>query len=439
MEITPLKQARCRIRVPGDKSISHRAAILGSLADGKTIIRNYSTGQDCLSTLSCLSLMGVEYNLGRDSLGQSSVEIQGMGLRGLKEPRDVLDCGNSGTTMRLLSGVLAGQEFLSVLTGDSSLRNRPMDRIVNPLRQMGARIDGRDRGRKAPLCLRGGNLSPLSDYRLPVASAQVKSCIMLAALFAYGTTSIIEPKQSRDHTERMLPLFGVPATVSDRVIRVHPEPGLKACDVDVPGDMSSAAFWIALGAILPGSEVTVEGVGLNPLRAGFVRVLRRMGCALEVDDRTPPGGTEPVGDIRVAASRLKGAEVGPDEIPAMLDEVPLLGVCAALAEGTTVVKGAQELRYKESDRIAAVVANLRAMGADAEETDDGFIVRGRESLRGGAIKTGGDHRIAMAFAIAGLAARGTTVLDDADCISISYPEFADVLRDLYASEEAAHV
>jgi 3-phosphoshikimate 1-carboxyvinyltransferase len=354
----------------------------------------------------------------------------------LKEPGDVLDCGNSGTTMRLLSGILAGQAFLSVLTGDASLRSRPMRRIAEPLRLMGAHVDGRDGGERAPLVIRGGRLKGLECYHMPVASAQVKSCALLAGLFASGTTTIVEPAPSRDHTERMLPLFGAATCVENGHVSVAGGQTLHGTAVDVPGDVSSAAFWLVLGSMLPQFEVTVLGIGLNPSRTGVLDVLRRMGCRLDVHQtRLDP---EPLADVRVTGDRLSGVEISPRDVPSLQDELPVLAVAAAMAEGVTVVTGASELRHKESDRISATVENLRAMGASVEERPDGFIIDGTGRLRGASIRTRGDHRIAMAFAIAGLVADGETVLDDVECIDISYPGFMDVVNRISSGGDVLH-
>lgn len=429
LTVRKASMARCVLRVPGDKSISHRAALLGSLACGETTIQHYSPGQDCETTLRCVEALG-----GRvERLGETVV-VHGTGE--LHEPGDVLDCGNSGTTMRLLSGILAGQGFLSVLTGDASLRSRPMRRIAEPLRLMGAHVDGRDGGERAPLVIRGGRLKGLEGYHMPVASAQVKSCVLLAGLFASGTTTIVEPAPSRDHTERMLPLFGASTCVMDGRVSVAGGQTLHGTAIDVPGDVSSAAFWLALGSMLPQSEVTVLGVGLNPSRAGLLDVLRRMGCRLDV--HLTCHDPEPAADVRVTGNRLSGVEILPHDVPSLLDELPVLAVAAAMAEGVTVVRGASELRHKESDRISAIVENLRAMGAKIEERPDGFVIEGTGRLRGAGIRTRGDHRIAMAFAIAGLVADGDTVLDDVDCIDISYPGFIEVVNRISSGGDVFH-
>lgn len=440
----------CVLTVPGDKSISHRAALLGSLACGTTTIHNYSPGQDCQTTLQCVTELGA-----RVERVAGVVLVHGAGAGGLKEPANVLDCGNSGTTMRLLSGVLAGQDFFSVLTGDESLRSRPMRRIAAPLRLMGATVDGREGGDRAPLTIRGGRLQALAQYHTPVASAQVKSCVLLAGLFASGMTTVIEPALSRDHTERMLPLFGANVEARDRQVSVLGGQELHATTLRVPGDISSAAFWLVLGAMVPGAEVTVLGAGLNPSRTGVINVLRRMGCRLEMNPAgawaesgctcARPGhgcagaGPEPVADVRVTGGPLSGVEIPPEEVLALLDEIPVLAVAAAIAKGTTVVRGASELRHKESDRIAATVENLRAMGASISEMPDGFIIEGTGRLTGANIRTRGDHRVAMAFAIAGLVAGGDTTLDDVECINISYPGFMEIVQQVSSRGEVTIV
>ncbi|MCR4398776.1 MAG: 3-phosphoshikimate 1-carboxyvinyltransferase [Firmicutes bacterium] len=438
MEITGCSRIRARVGVPGDKSISHRAAMIGAIAEGETILANFSPGADCLATLDCLRALGVaiECPPGR-------VSIRGVGLSGLREPADILDCGNSGTTMRLLAGILAGQSFVSVLTGDASLRNRPMGRIIQPLRRMGATVDGRENGSKAPLFIRGPSpergcgLLPLRDYTLPVASAQLKSCLMFAGLYARGTTTLLETTPSRDHTERILRLFGAKVRATGGSIGVDGFPRLQARHLEIPGDISSAAFWLAAAAISPGSEVLVESVGLNRLRSGFLHALRRMGCPVEVSPAKD--GWEPSGDVRAVGGTLHGIEITPEEVPSLIDEIPLVAVCAAVARGKTIVRGANELRHKECDRISAVIENLTEMGVPCGETPDGFWVEGVDRLRGGFIRTHGDHRIAMAFAVAALAAEGETVIDDADCVSVSYPGFFEVLGRLSESDSAGRV
>ncbi|MGB9866979.1 MAG: 3-phosphoshikimate 1-carboxyvinyltransferase [Bacillota bacterium] len=433
-----VKGLNVQVSVPGDKSISHRAALLGAMARGKTHVLGFAPGLDCWATLQCIKALGVQVHV-----QGSEVLIDSPGAFALQEPSNVLDCMNSGTTMRLMSGVLAGQPFMSVLTGDSSLRNRPMARVVEPLRAMGARVDGRCGGTKAPLYIRGpagtrSHLKPLRDYRLPVASAQVKSCLLLAGLLADGETTILETVPTRDHTERMLGLFGA-SIATERcsegtLVRVHGPQRLAPAQVEVPGDFSSAAFWLAAGAIVPESTVTVTNVGLNPLRTGFLAALRDMGCDVEVRLR-PAISWEPVGDVTVSASSLKAIQVLPEQVPSMVDEIPVLAVCAAMAQGTTCVRGAGELRHKESDRISAIVQNLRAMGASAGELEDGFWVEGGRPLRGARVNTMGDHRIAMAFAVAALVAEGDTVLDHPSCIDVSYPGFLGQLNEVVGKEK----
>jgi 3-phosphoshikimate 1-carboxyvinyltransferase len=429
MRVKPVRKVQAELTVPADKSISHRAGLLSALAAGTTHIINYSPGQDCASTLRCISVLGA--NVDRQG---NDLFVTGAGIDGLREAADVLDCGNSGTTMRLLSGILAGQPFHSVLTGDASLRSRPMRRVLDPLRQMGASVDGRGGGQLAPISIRGGGLRALDAFQMPVASAQVKSCILLASLFTDGTTTVIEQERSRDHTERMLPLFGARVTVHGKNISMPGHQELRACQLEIPGDVSSAAFWIAAGAMLADSSVKVRHVGLNPLRAGFIEVLKRAGCRI---DCSPTGGDwEEISDVSVEGSAIGPFDVHPEEVPTLIDEVPMLAVCAAMAEGTSVFYGASELRHKECDRISAVVENLRAMGVEADELPDGFAVHGRGRLRGANIKTHGDHRIAMAFAIAGLVATGETILDDIGCIDISYPGFTGILHQLSERGEA---
>lgn len=433
---------KVQVSVPGDKSISHRAALMATLAEGETRISGFAPGRDCAATLQCIRALGVRVCSSGDE-----VVIQSHGPFSLQEPGDVLDCMNSGTTMRLISGILAAQPFMSVLTGDSSLRNRPMARIVEPLRKMGATVDGRCGGTRAPLYIRGpagrgtrreSCLTPLKGYRLPVASAQVKSCLILAGLLADGETTIVETVPTRDHTERMLRLFGALMDTEPcpegTLISVHGPQTLKPATVKVPGDFSSAAFWLAAGAITPDSTVTVTGVGLNPLRTGFLEALRAMGCEIHLSC-VEWNSWEPVGNVTVTTSELRAIEVAPEQVPSMVDEIPVLAVCAAMARGRSVIRGAGELRHKESDRISAIVHNLRAMGANAGELEDGLWVEGGRPLRGTLIRTMGDHRIAMAFAVAGLVAEGQTVLDNAQCIDVSYPGFLSQLQELAGKEK----
>ncbi|OPY58922.1 MAG: 3-phosphoshikimate 1-carboxyvinyltransferase 1 [Pelotomaculum sp. PtaU1.Bin035] len=423
LHVLPAETLRGTAAVPGDKSISHRAVMLGALAEGDTIVENFLPGEDCLSTIDCFRKLGVEIE-GPDNC---MVKVHGRGPGGLTEPEDVLNAGNSGTTMRLLLGILAGQSFFSVITGDVSLRSRPMARVIGPLEQMGARIGGRQGGNFAPLAVRGGQLKPFI-YSSPVASAQVKSSVLLAGLFADGVTAVIEPHRSRDHTERMLKHFGAAVEISGNTVQVSGHPRLKGQRVIVPGDISSAAFFIVAASIVPGSDITLPGVGVNQTRSGILDVLLEMGAGIELLNQRVEGG-EPVADIRVRYNgRLTGVTVEGDTIPRLIDEVPVLAVAAATAEGVTKIRNAAELRVKESDRIATVAAMLGKFGADVEELPDGLLLRGGRPLEGVICESHGDHRIAMAAAVAGLIAYGETVVRGAECIDISFPGFASVLK-----------
>ena len=412
-----------RLRVPPDKSISHRAAILGALACGRTVAAPFLRSQDCLSTLRCLRSLGVEAELAGEVL-----TLQGRGPDAWREPAAPLDAGNSATTLRLLAGALAARPFSSVLDGDASLRGRPMGRIVRPLRLMGARISGGEGGESPPLRISGGELTGI-EYRLEVDSAQVKSALLLAGLQARGRTRIIGGRASRDHTERMLLLMGAHLAFDDEGGMSITPSRLRGADIAVPGDISSAAFLLAAAALLPSSRLCLEDVGLNPARAGFLSVLNSMG-ALVMESNYRELSHEPRGDLEVRSAELSGVEVEGSRIPAMIDEVPLLAVLGCRARGETVVRGAEELRVKESDRIGAICGELRKMGADIEERADGFIVRGPVELAGARVRSHGDHRIAMALAVAGLAARGETVVDGWECVDISFPSFAETLRGL---------
>ena len=416
------------LTVPGDKSISHRSVMFGSLAEGTTEITHFLTGADCLSTISCFRKMGTQIDISGDS-----VLVNGKGLHGLQKPDDILDCGNSGTTTRLLSGILAGQPFDSVLTGDSSIQKRPMNRVIRPLREMGADISSfRDTG-CAPLSVHGAQLHGIS-YDSPVASAQVKSCILLAGLYADSPTTVTEPALSRDHTERMLTQLGAKLTAFSKnglpAVTIEPDPLLEANRIDVPGDISSAAYFLVGASLVPGSEVVLNNVGINPTRDGILRVLQEMGADIAVENVR--FGGEPSADLVIRSSSLHGTTVAGELIPTLIDEIPVIAIAAAAAEGTTVIKDAAELKVKESDRIALVVEGLQKMGADAEATDDGMIIHGGKPLHGAAIDTHGDHRLAMSFAIASLIAEGETTFSDIDCVSISYPGFFEDLRKLQA-------
>lgn len=427
LHIKPASPLRGTVAVPGDKSISHRAVMLGALADGETVIEHFLPGEDCLSTIDCFKKLGVEITGPEDGV----VRVLGRGLDSLTEPADVLDAGNSGTTMRLILGILAGQPFFSVITGDASLRRRPMARVARPLSLMGGWIEGRHNGNLAPLAVRGGGLKPI-EYTSPVASAQVKSAVLLAGLFAGGETVVTEPHCSRDHTERMLRYFGADVKVSGSTVRVKGRPRLTGRKVSVPGDISSAAFLMVAASAVPGSDLTLTGVGINPTRSGIIDVLKNMGAGIELQNPREEGG-EPVADIRVRyTGKLSGVPVGGEMIPRLIDEVPVLVVAAALAEGKTEIRDAAELKVKESNRIATVAGLLTGFGADVEELPDGLLVRGGRPLRGCACESHGDHRIAMAAAVAGLLAEGETVVRGAGCIDVSFPGFPHVLKSIQA-------
>lgn len=409
-------------RVPGDKSISHRAVMLGGISQGKTKIKGFLTGEDCLSTLRCFKQMGVDV----EETGDVMV-IKGKGLCGLREPEDVLNAGNSGTTMRLMSGILSGQSFMSVVTGDSSLRNRPMDRIAVPLRQMGARIEGREGGRKAPLVIQGGELKGI-HYQMPVASAQVKSAVLLAGLYADGETSVTEIRPSRDHTERMLKAFGGNLVVRG-LTRTIVTGELKGDEVEVPGDISSAAFLMVAAACLPGSDITIESVGLNPTRAGIIKVLQQMGADISIHNQRETGG-EPLGNVRIQGGQLQGIDIGEDLVPSLIDEIPIIAVAASCATGITRITGARELRVKETDRISAMAEELKNIGVQVETLEDGMVIEGPQKIKGGLTHSHGDHRIAMAMAVAGLLAASSVTVENPECIAVSFPGFEEVLRQL---------
>ena len=415
------------VRVPGDKSISHRALMLGAIAEGVTRVTNWLPAGDCQATLRCVRALGVPI----EQHDATTLTVHGVGCDGLQPPRQRLDCQGSGTTMRLLAGILAGRPFTSTLDGHDGLRRRPMRRIIEPLRQMGADVAGRD-GRFPPLQLRGGNLHGI-DYRLPVASAQVKSCILLAGLFADGLTTIREPGPARDHTERMLQAMGADLRIEGPTITLVPQPApLRPLTLQVPGDFSSAAFLLVAGAIVPGSRIVIEDVGGNPTRTGLLDVLYAMGARIDVEDQGESGG-EPLIDLAVRSGDLQGAQVDGPLVVRMIDEFPILAVAATQAGGKTVVRDAGELRVKETDRIAAVAAELRKMGAEIEEKPDGFVMHGPTTLQGAVVDSHGDHRLAMALAVAGLVAEGETIVEGAEVISDSYPGFVETLQGLGAS------
>ncbi|HXG42690.1 MAG TPA: 3-phosphoshikimate 1-carboxyvinyltransferase [Dehalococcoidia bacterium] len=427
--VAPARRLRGTLSPPGDKSISHRAAILNALAQGEVLVENFQRGADCLATLRCLDLLGVRWRW----QGAEAVAIEGVGLDGLREPPAPLDCRNSGTTMRLLAGVLAGQPFFSVLTGDASLRSRPMGRIAGPLRAMGAQVWGRQGGQLAPLAISGRRPLRSLEHRLPVASAQVKSCLLLAGLYGDGDTTVQEPGPSRDHTERMLAAMGVRLERRDGLVRLSPPTGgLQPLSLRVPGDFSAAAFWLVAAACHPDAEVRLQGVGINPTRTGLLDALRLMGADISLQEQRT-WGAEPVADIVVRSSRLRGIEVGGEMVPRLIDEVPLLALAGCFAEGETVIRDAAELRVKESDRLRATARELRRLGAQVEELPDGLRVRGGIRLRGCRVRSYGDHRLAMALAVAGLLASGETVIGNPDVVSVSYPNFWRDLERLASS------
>ncbi|NBH77863.1 3-phosphoshikimate 1-carboxyvinyltransferase [Clostridiaceae bacterium] len=411
---------RGTVTVPGDKSISHRAVMLGALADGETHISGFLMGEDCLSTIDCFRKMGVQIDV-RDG----GVTVHGVGLHGLRAPEGPLYTGNSGTTTRLLSGILAAQPFPVSMTGDASIEQRPMGRIITPLREMGADIRGRD-GKYCPLHIAPAALHGVR-YEMPVASAQLKSAILLAGLYADGVTEVVEPAPSRDHTERMLRAMGVQVEQDGCRVAVHAPLALRACSIEVPGDISSAAFFLAAGAIVTGSELTVKNVGINPTRDGVLEVLRAMGA--DITCTNVRDAAEPVADLTVRASALHGTEIGGPLIPRLIDELPVLAAAAAFAEGETVIRDAQELKVKESNRIAAMVAELTRAGVDCTETADGMVIRGGRP-RGAAFETYRDHRIAMSMAVLALGAAGESEILDPGVVSISYPGFFDTLRQI---------
>lgn len=405
------------ITPPGDKSISHRAVLLNSIASGRATISNFSFGDDCLATINCLRALGV-----RIEERLPSLEVYGVGFGGLKEASDVLNAANSGTTMRLLAGLLAAQPFLSIITGDASLRSRPMGRVIQPLRLMGAEVWGRERDTLPPLVIRGGKLRGV-EYSLPVASAQLKSALLIAALFAQGKTAIKEPASSRDHTERMLRAMGARLETRELEIALYPSAeALKPLNIQIPGDLSSAAYWLVAGAIHSQARVKVIGCGINPTRSGLLEALQAMGARLRIENRREEGG-ESVADLIVESSKLRGIELGGKIIPRLIDEIPVLAVAACVAQGTTVIKDASELRVKETDRISHTVSELTKMGARAEELPDGMVIKGGGRLRGAEVDSHGDHRLAMTLGVAALVAQGETILQDAECVKISYPDF----------------
>ncbi len=412
------------ITIPGDKSISHRALMLGAIAKGETVIEGLLLGEDPRSTAACFQAMGAEIS----ELNSQRVVVRGVGLGNLQEPPDILDAGNSGTTMRLMLGLLASvPDRLFTVTGDNSLRSRPMSRVIEPLEQMGARIWGRKGNSLAPLAVKGQQLKP-THYYSPIASAQVKSCVLLAGLMVEGKTTVTEPALSRDHSERMLQAFGATLAIDadTHSVTLTGQPELKGQQVVVPGDISSAAFWLVAGAIVPGSDLLITNVGVNPTRTGVLEALAMMEADIgRENERTVAG--EPVADLRVKYSQLKACEISGDIIPRLIDEIPILAVAAAFAEGTTVIKDAAELRVKESDRLAAMATELGKMGANISELSDGLEITGGKQLKGAQVDSFTDHRIAMSLAIAALNAKGKTTIHRAEAASISYPNFVETL------------
>lgn len=421
--ILPKTSLKGEIHPPGDKSISHRSVMIGSIAEGATEITNFLNGEDCIATIKAFEKMGVAI----DGKGTNNVIVHGVGLDGLKEADDVLDMGNSGTSTRLIAGILAGQPFYSVMTGDASLRSRPMKRVADPLRLMGAKVYGR-KGDYAPLTILGGNLKAI-DYQTPVASAQIKSCILLAGLYADGETSVTEVAESRDHTERMLRSFGAEIMSSNLVHSVQGRPKLVGHKVNVPSDISSAAYFIVAGLICPNSEIIIKNVGVNPTRTGIIDALKQMGGNIDIQNIREESD-EPVADLYIRSSKLKGASFSGDIIVRMIDEIPILVLAGTQAEGKTTIRDAHELRVKESDRITTTVTEFRKIGAELDELEDGIIVAGESKLKGGDCESHGDHRMAMSLAIAGLVSETGTAIHNIECVNTSFPEFWEMLSSL---------
>jgi 3-phosphoshikimate 1-carboxyvinyltransferase len=417
----PVKGLKGELEVPGDKSISHRTVILGSIADGITEADCFLWSEDNIMTVEAFKSLGIKIDK-----KNSQVIIEGKGLYGLEEPNDILYTGNSGTATRLLAGLLAGQSFFSVISGDESLRKRPMSRVVNPLSLMGARVYGRDGGNFAPLAIIGSDLKAV-EYSSPISSAQVKSAVLLAGIYAEGETSFIEPYKSRDHTERMLSAFGADIAVNNKKVYVKGRRQLKGCKVSIPGDISSAAFFIIAALITPESELLIKRVGVNPTRTGFIDLLLKMGGNIEILNKSEKS-TEPVADILVRSSRLHGIDIKEYDVPRAIDEFPVLCIAAAAADGRTVIRGASELRVKESDRISNIAEGLRSLGARVEELPDGMVIDGGHGLSGAVVKSYGDHRAAMSFIVAGMVASGFTEILGTGCIDTSFPDFMDYLK-----------
>jgi len=405
------------IEVSPDKSISHRALMISAISEGTSRIKNFLNADDCISTMNCLKNLGIDITNKKDE-----VIVRGKGLK-LQEPKKVLDAGNSGTTVRLLSGILAGQEFITKITGDESLSRRPMKRIVEPLERMGANINTNNGC--LPIEIKGGNLKPI-NYESKISSAQLKSCVLLAGLYADNITGFTEPEKSRDHTERMLKNFGAEVFVNWNTVSVRGKAKLRATDVFVPGDISSAAFFIVAAAIVKNSKLKIKNVGINSTRVGIVDVLRRMGSHLSIENKKEVGN-EPMGDIIIESSDLISTEIKKEEIPFLIDEIPVIAVAATQSNGITKITGAKELRVKETDRLSAISTELKKMGADITELEDGLIIKGPTKLKGATVNSYKDHRIAMSLAIASLVAEGNTEIIDRECVNISFPEFWNIL------------
>ena len=423
MKLTRTKGLHGTISIPGDKSISHRSVMFGAIADGTTTIRNFLMGADCLATIDCFRSMGINIEV-----TDEMVTVHGKGLHGLTKPDKILDVGNSGTTTRLISGILAGQDFDVTLSGDASLNSRPMKRIMTPLNAMGADITSINNNGCAPLLIRGSKIKAF-HYDSPVASAQVKSAVLLAGLYGDGPTSVTEPAVSRNHTELMLRSFGADVQCEGKTATIYPPKKLTGQDIVVPGDISSAAYFIVAGLITPDSEITMKHVGINPTRDGLIKVCEAMGADITLSNVNDSGG-EPTADITVRTSNLHGTEIGGEIIPTLIDEIPVIALLACFAEGETVIKNAEELKVKESNRIDLMVNNLKRMGADAAATDDGMIIHGGKTLTGISLNCKYDHRIAMTFSIAGINADGEMDIEDAECVDVSYPDFYETLEKL---------
>lgn len=421
--VTPIEKLKGEIRLPGDKSISHRAVMIGSLAQGEVVIEGFLKSDDTMRTVDCMRRMGIDIEE-----KEGKLIIRGKGLRGLSVPKEPLDVGNSGTTIRLLLGILAGQSFKATITGDASIRRRPMGRVTDPLKKMGAEIHGREKDKLAPLTVVGKNLRPI-HYNLLVASAQVKSAILLAGLFAEGATTVVEKSETRDHTERMLSNFGAKTKKEGLAISIEGGPILRGERIVVPGDISSAAFIMILTALVAGSEVFLRDIGVNPGRIGIIEVLHRMGTSLEVADERIIS-EEPVADIFIKGGAIKGIELSGSIIPRIIDEIPILAVAATQAEGETIIRGAEELRVKESDRISTIVKELKRFGANVKELRDGMIIRGKAKLKGATSRSYGDHRVAMAVTIAALLAESESIVENVECIDTSFPEFPELINKL---------